>query len=186
MSHSTKISCASENWRSSTSLAKEMALALEQTTIPAFFKSSRRLKKIHQKVLANIKDKREEIEAMAARDIRQNAKDLAETSRRSKVAVEKMTHAITIFYNKRVEHLYQRRDRAWEALGRKGGVKNHKTKQFLITLRHSAGLRAWWLNQRKDTMIQELQDAVDKLHLSFFMARLTDGGKEPNNIFAFA
>ncbi|OBS23422.1 hypothetical protein FPOA_03970 [Fusarium poae] len=151
-------------------------------TIPTSFKSRHHLKKTHEKVLTNIKVKRDKFRTMEARDIRHNSEDFDETSRKSKVAVEKMSTAITHFYDDRAEGLYQRRQQAYDALQ---GEEN-KFEHFLVTLRYSAGLRVWWMNQRKDAKIQELQDAIDKLHMSCFMARLTDGGKEPNNAFTFA
>ncbi|CEI60467.1 hypothetical protein FVEN_g6598 [Fusarium venenatum] len=154
-----------------------------EVTIPASFKSRHHLKKTQEKILTNIKVKREDFRTMEAKDIQQRTKDLDETSRKSKVAVEKMSDAITLFYDDRVENLYQKRKAAYDSLE---GQEDYKLKHFLVTLRYSVGLRVWWMNQRKYAKIQELQDAVDKLKMSCFMARLTDGGKEPNNVFTFA
>ncbi|RGP59888.1 hypothetical protein FSPOR_10998 [Fusarium sporotrichioides] len=182
MSSSTKTFY--DNYQSSGNTTGDKTLTME-VTIPTSFKSRHDLKQTHEKILSKIKWKREEFGAMAAKDIRQEINNLDETTRKSKVAVEKMTEAITLFYGDCVEDLYQERKQAYDALEELKG-NEYKFKHFLVTLKHGVGPRVWWMNQRKDAKIQQLQDAVDKLHMSFFMARLTDGGKEPNNVFAFA
>jgi hypothetical protein len=163
MSQSTNSSHG--RYQSSGNTTEEKTLTLE---------SRHHLKKTHQKILTNIKDRREELEVMAAKDIRQHDDYLDEATRKSKVAVEKMTHAITVFYDDRVEDLYKRRKHAYDAL-EKTDWNEYKFKHFFVTVRYGVGPRVWWMNQRKDAKIQQLQDAVDKLHMSRFMARLTDG-----------
>ncbi|CAF3486858.1 unnamed protein product [Fusarium graminearum] len=153
-------------------------------TIPSSFKSRHHLKQTHDKILTNIKLKREEFGVMDAKDIRGSTEALDKTQRKSKVAVEKMTNAITLYYDNHAQYLKQRRQQAYDALAELEGHE-YKIKHLLVTVRYSVGPRVWWMNQRKDAKIQQLQDAVDKLQMSCFMARLTDGGREPNNIFAF-
>ncbi|EKJ70267.1 hypothetical protein NXS19_004985 [Fusarium pseudograminearum] len=172
-----------EYYYSSGNTTGDQTLAMG-ATIPASFKSRHHLKQTHEKILTNIKCKREEFGVMDAKDIRSSTEVLDETQRKSRVAVEKMTDAITLYYDDHERYLRQRRQQAYDALAELEGHE-YKLKHFLVTVRYGVGPRVWLMNQRKDAKIQQLQDAVDKLRMSCFMARLTDGGREPNNIFAF-
>ncbi|KAM0556974.1 hypothetical protein ACHAPJ_005653 [Fusarium lateritium] len=131
-------------------------------------------------VLESLNSVRQEISAISAKelDTTDEMPALFETAR---YMTNNMVFKVKRYYDAKEEGLRTKRQREYKALNDLDESScTKRIKRALIAARHSLEIRVAIMGLARDSRIQKLQDALDKVEMHGFIAMLTDGGTVPH------